>query len=123
VAHFMGRYRCVTFDNRDVGESSLAAAGYTPRDMAADTLGLMDALALDRAHVVGHSLGGAIAQELALAAPDRVRSLTLVGTWARNDHYTRALFRTWHHLRDLDDREFLEGMLLFGVGHTFLNTV
>jgi 3-oxoadipate enol-lactonase len=123
VAHFMACHRCVTFDNRDVGESSFATAAYTPRDMAADTLGLMDALALDRAHVIGHSLGGAVAQELALAAPARVRSLTLVGTWARNDDYTRALFRTWHHLRDLGDREFLEGMLLFGVGHTFLTTV
>ncbi len=123
VAHFMGRHRCVTFDNRDVGESSLAPGAYTPRDMAADTLALMDALALDRAHVVGHSLGGAIAQELALAAPARVRSLTLVGTWAQNDDYTRALFRTWKRLRNLDTREFLESTLLFGVGHTFLNTV
>jgi pimeloyl-ACP methyl ester carboxylesterase len=123
VAHFMGRHRCVTFDNRDVGESALASAAYTPRDMASDTLGLMDALGLDRAHVIGHSLGGAIAQELVLAAPARVRSLTLVGTWARNDDYTRALFRTWQRLRARDTREFLEGMLLFGVGHTFLNTV
>jgi 3-oxoadipate enol-lactonase len=123
VAHFMGRHRCVTFDNRDVGESALASGAYTPRDMAADTVALMDALALERAHVVGHSLGGAIAQELALAAPARVRSLTLVGTWARNDEYTRALFQTWKRLRAQPTREFLASVLLFGVGHTFLNTV
>jgi pimeloyl-ACP methyl ester carboxylesterase len=122
VAHFMGRFRCVTFDNRDVGESTIVTEGYTPRDLAADTLGLMDALALPPAHVVGHSLGGAIAQELALAAPTRVRSLTLVDTWAKNDDYTRAVFRTWQRLRrHLDDREFLEALLLFGVGYRFLN--
>ncbi len=123
VAHFMAGRRCITFDNRDVGESTLAARAYTPRDMAADTLALMDALALERADVVGHSLGGAVAQELALEAPGRVRTLTLVGTWARNDEYTRALFHTWKRLRAGDDRSFLEGVLLFGVGHTFLNTV
>ncbi len=123
VAPLMGRWRCITFDNRDVGESALARVPYTPRDMAADALALLDALGVDAAHVVGHSLGGAIAQELALALPGRVRSLVLVGTWARNDDYTRALFRTWKRLRDRDDREFLEGMLLTGVGHTFLNAV
>ena len=123
VAHFMGRYRCITFDNRDVGESTIVTGAYTPADMARDTLALLDALRVESAHVVGHSLGGAIAQELALAAPARVRSLALVGTWARNDDYTRALFHTWKRLRERDDREFLEGMLLFGVGHTFLNTV
>ena len=123
VAHFMARHRCITFDNRDVGESTIVAAAYTPADMAGDALALLRALGVERAHVVGHSLGGAIAQELTLAAPERVRSLVLVGTWARNDDYTRALFHTWKRLRERDDREFLEGMLLFGVGHTFLNTV
>ncbi len=121
VAAFAPRYRCITFDNRDVGESTIVDAAYTPRDMAADAAALLAALDLPPAHVVGHSLGGAIAQELALAAPRRVRTLTLVGTWARNDDYTRALFLTWKRMRRrFDDREFLEGMLLTGVGHTFL---
>lgn len=124
VATFADRYRCITFDNRDVGESSASAGPYTPRDLAADAEGLLAALDLPAAHVVGHSLGGAIAQELALAAPDRVRTLTLVGSWARNDEYTRALFRTWKRLRQtLEPAAFLEAILLTGVGHTFLNTV
>jgi 3-oxoadipate enol-lactonase len=123
VAHFASRYRCITFDNRDVGESTIVTTGYTPRDMAADTAALLGALDLPPAHVVGHSLGGAIAQELALAAPDRLRSLTLVGTWARNDDYTRTLFHHWKRMRQrLDDREFFEAMLLTGVGHTFLTS-
>ncbi len=124
VATFADRYRCITFDNRDVGESTQITSPYTPRDMAADTAGLLAALDLPAAHVVGHSLGGAVAQELALAAPDRVRTLTLAGSWAQNDEYTRALFRTWKRLRTtLEPAAFLEAILLTGVGHTFLNTV
>jgi 3-oxoadipate enol-lactonase len=124
VAAFADRYRCITFDNRDAGESTQVATAYTPREMAADAEGLLEALDLPAAHVVGHSLGGAIAQELALASPDRVRTLTLVGSWARNDEYTRGLFRTWKRLRaTLEPAAFLEAMLLTGLGHTFLNTV
>ncbi len=124
VAAFADRYRCITIDNRDVGESTQVTAPYTPRDMAADVDGLLAALDLPAAHVVGHSLGGAVGQELALASPDRVRTLTLVGSWARNDEYTRALFRTWKRLRAvLEPAAFLEAILLTGVGHTFLNTI
>lgn len=124
LAAFADRYRCITIDNRDVGESTYVTNGYTPRDMAVDVDGLPAALDLPAAHVVGHSLGGAIGQELSLAAPDRVRTLTLVGSWARNDEYTRALFRTWKRLRTvLEPAAFLEAILLTGVGHTFLNTI
>ena len=62
VAAFADRYRCLTIDNRDVGESSQMTSGYGPRDMAADVDGLLAALDLPAAHVVGHSLGGAIGQ-------------------------------------------------------------
>jgi pimeloyl-ACP methyl ester carboxylesterase len=71
-------HRLVVFDNRDVGESSYATAEYTTADMARDALGLADHLELDRFHLLGVSLGGMAAQELALAAPERVLTLTLV---------------------------------------------
>jgi len=54
------------------------AAPYTLRDMAADTIGLMDALGIESAHVVGASMGGAIAQEMAIHYPSRVRTLTSI---------------------------------------------
>ena len=83
----------VRFDNRDSGLSThmrdalppdlpavlkgdLSSASYTLSDMAADAVGLLDALKLDSAHVVGASLGGAIAQTIAIGHPTRVRSLT-----------------------------------------------
>ncbi len=92
VAHGL---RVIRFDNRDVGLSShlhgaptpdvLAAlagdpssASYSLSDMAADTVGLLDALELDSAHFVGASMGGMIAQTIAIEHPDRVRSLTSI---------------------------------------------
>ena len=79
---FAERYRVVLIDNRGVGKSSVASPPYTTKQMAADTLAVMDDAGIERAHVLGVSLGGAIAQELAIAAPGRVRSLALGSTWA-----------------------------------------
>ncbi len=124
VAHFAGDFRCIALDNRDVGQSTIVAAPYTIRDMAADTAGLLEALDLPAAHIVGHSLGGAVAQELVMLAPDYVRTLTLVATWARNDAYSRGVLNTWKHLRTgLNRHDFLEAFLLFALGHSFLNAV
>lgn len=84
-------FRVIRFDNRDAGRSSAmpgtgrlvaawlrrqAAAPYLLRDMAADAVGLLDHLQVPRAHVVGVSMGGMIAQEIAIGFPDRVLSLT-----------------------------------------------
>jgi len=71
--------------------SSAPDVPYTTRLMADDTVALMDRLGIERAHVLGVSLGGMIAQELALAHPTRVRSLQLSCTAARADGYMLAL--------------------------------
>jgi pimeloyl-ACP methyl ester carboxylesterase len=75
----------VTFDNRDAGLSQKMAGApvYGISDMADDTAGLMDALGLERAHVLGMSLGGMIAQCMALRHPDRMQSVTVVMSSSR----------------------------------------
>src|SRR3954467_15901405 len=78
-----GHHRAVFFDNRDVGQSSEADGPYTIADMAQDALALADHLELDSVQLVGVSMGGAIAQEMALAAPERIQTLTLAVTSAR----------------------------------------
>ena len=109
VAGLNDRYRLTTFDNRGVGRSSTPDGPFAITDFMADTVALMDALGLDRPHVVGSSMGGAIAQELALAHPGRVRSLVLNGTWCRGDRFLHEVFRNWMWSAEKADsiRDFL----------------
>jgi pimeloyl-ACP methyl ester carboxylesterase len=74
-------FDCVVFDNRGMGLSGPAEMPFSTADLAGDTLGLLDALEIERAHVVGISMGGMVAQELALAHPGRIRTLTLGATY------------------------------------------
>jgi pimeloyl-ACP methyl ester carboxylesterase len=73
-------YHVVRFDNRDTGLSTwiddFNAAPYSLEDMAADTIGLMDALNIEKAHIIGWSMGGMIAQLIAIHYPNRILSLT-----------------------------------------------
>lgn len=84
VAGLAGRgFRVIRFDHRDTGQSTTVppgAAGYAIEDMADDALAVLDALAPEGAHVAGMSLGGYLAQMLALRAPGRVASLTLIAS-------------------------------------------
>ena len=74
------RFVVVTFDNRDTARSEKPESPYSTRDLAGDVHGLLRALEIGSAHVIGASGGGFIAQEFALAYPDRVRSLVLCCT-------------------------------------------
>jgi pimeloyl-ACP methyl ester carboxylesterase len=77
-----GRF-VIRYDHRDTGESTSyppGEPGYTSDDLVADAFGVLDACAVPRAHVVGMSMGGALAQQLAVEHPERVRSLVLMST-------------------------------------------
>ena len=90
--------KVISFDNRDVGASSDSPGEYTAKDMADDAAGLLDALGIERADVIGYSLGGAVAQELALGHPSRVRGLVLYSTWAATDEWLRLRFSIWERI-------------------------
>jgi pimeloyl-ACP methyl ester carboxylesterase len=114
----------IAFDHRDIGASDLARAPYDTAAMARDTLAVMDAAGVARADVLGHSMGGMVAQELALAAPGRVRRLVLANTIARNSLFTRELLALLSDLRrQTDDRAFYGILHVFGLGRGFLQTV
>jgi len=85
IGLFKKYFRVITFDNRGVGKSDKPAGPYTMRMMADDTIGLMDHLGIEKAHVLGGSMGGMIAQELAINYPERVDKLVLAGAFARRD--------------------------------------
>jgi pimeloyl-ACP methyl ester carboxylesterase len=107
------RFRCVAIDNRDVGESSYVDEPYAPADLAADTAGVIQSLKLGPCHVVGYSLGGAAAQELAIAHPELVRSLVLLSTWARSDAWFVGQMLNWQAIRRAhweDDVAFLRAL-------------
>lgn len=91
-------YRVILHDHRGVGRSGPAPLVSSARELADDLLRLMDALGLERAHLVGHSTGGAIGQHIALRAPERLRSLVLSASWAGP---TPLFVQTFHTRRDV----------------------
>jgi pimeloyl-ACP methyl ester carboxylesterase len=98
AAHF----ECLWFDNRGLGRSQPRACALTIEQMAEDTLALMDAQEWTSAHVVGQSMGGVIALEMALTARERVRSLTLLCSFARGRSVfpvTREMLWRWLRTR------------------------
>jgi aminoacrylate hydrolase len=82
----------IVHDHRGAGRSTHSKITYSVEQMAGDVLRLMDALGVERAHLVGHSTGGANGQVLALDHAHRLRSLVLSATWAGPDPYFRRLF-------------------------------
>jgi aminoacrylate hydrolase len=92
VAAFAKRYDVITHDSRGVGESDPIRGGYTVDRMAGDVIALMDRLEIERAHLLGHSTGGAIAQTLAVEHPNRVASIVLSATWTKPDAYFRRMY-------------------------------
>ncbi|HVO55605.1 MAG TPA: alpha/beta fold hydrolase [Solirubrobacterales bacterium] len=77
LAPLRERFECVRFDNRGIGLSGQTEEPFAIADLATDTVALLDRLEIESAHVLGISMGGMVAQELALAHPERIRTLTI----------------------------------------------
>jgi pimeloyl-ACP methyl ester carboxylesterase len=95
-------HRTLIYENRGVGESEDPGGPFTTADLADDLAGLLDALGVRRAHVLGAFLGGMTAQQLALRHPGRVEKLILVGTYARPDAKRRLLLEKWREMAQHD---------------------
>jgi pimeloyl-ACP methyl ester carboxylesterase len=92
VPSFSPHFRCITYDLRGIGKSDVTDSGYTVPEMARDGLALLAALGFSGAHVAGYSLGGAIGQQMAIEAPDRVKSLSLYSTFSHVEPYLRRRY-------------------------------
>lgn len=111
VAPLAEQHRVIAYDNRGLGQSDRGAERITMASLAADAAALLDALEIERTHVLGWSLGSAVAQELALAHPERVGGLILYATWGRGDGYMRAMLTALRHPWETGDIESALGAL------------
>ncbi len=114
------RHTVLTFDHAGTGDSPPQPERYSTRGFAADALGLMNALGLPPAHVVGHSMGGRVAQWMALDRPDRVRSLVLAATGPGQFRHDKPVTRgvPVHTARDLVELGY-EGYMRDHIARTF----
>jgi pimeloyl-ACP methyl ester carboxylesterase len=120
VQAFSSAFRTVIFDNRDVGQSSAAEGDYEIADMARDALALADQLEIDDFHLVGISMGGAIAQEIACQAPDRVRTLTLAVTFPAGSTYACRLAEVWgNRLKQISNEQHVDELMLLNHSEEF----
>jgi len=95
---FGRRHRCIAVDNRGTGGSDAPDGPYDLLRMAEDAIEVLDAERIERAHVVGASMGGVIAQIIGVMHPERVASLTLACTACRHHDWRRELFEEWADL-------------------------
>jgi len=98
VPEFSAQRRTLIYDHRGVGESEDPGGAFTTADLADDLAGLLDALQIARADVLGIFMGGMVCQELAIGHPERVRRMVLAGTYARPDSKRRLLMELWRSL-------------------------
>jgi pimeloyl-ACP methyl ester carboxylesterase len=96
VPAFALGHQVITFDNRDVGETGAGTLeSYTTDQFAHDAAGLLDHLGIDRAHIVGASMGGCIAQAFAALYPDRTQTATVICSWGAVDPWMDELWDQW----------------------------
>ncbi|MBW4689129.1 MAG: alpha/beta hydrolase [Komarekiella atlantica HA4396-MV6] len=94
----LSHYQVIRLDNRGMGRSSAPNNPYSIQQMASDVALLLDSIGIDKVHVLGHSMGSQIAQELVLAHPKKVKSLVLISSWAKSDERFDSIIETWGDL-------------------------
>jgi pimeloyl-ACP methyl ester carboxylesterase len=99
AAVYQKHFQCIILDNRGVGLSDQPKGPYTTKMMAEDTIAVMDHLGIEQVKVAGISMGGAIAQELAINHPKRVSCLVLISTWPIFNVYAQVVYENLKKLR------------------------
>ena len=92
IPAFSRNYDVIVYDHRGVGQSDQKGVAFLIEKLASDAIGLMDALGIEKAHVVGHSAGGAVAQILAIEHAHRLASIVIAAGWTKPDAYFRRIF-------------------------------
>ncbi|WP_017655276.1 alpha/beta fold hydrolase [Fortiea contorta] len=104
-------YQVIRFDNRGIGRTSAPDHPYSILQMARDAAALLDYLDIKKVHLVGHSMGGQIAQEFALTYPEKVQSLILLSTLARGDSLFNSVIATWGLLPGILDLKLYQQVI------------
>ncbi|MBU7583014.1 MAG: alpha/beta hydrolase [Nostoc sp. TH1S01] len=112
LPHLISQYQVIRFDNRGIGQSSIPNSPYSTQQMAQDAAALLDILGIKQAHIIGHSMGGQIAQELALLYPEKVKSLILLASLAKGNERFNSLVETWGDIAGKIDLKLYEKLVL-----------
>jgi pimeloyl-ACP methyl ester carboxylesterase len=99
VNEYKKHFRCILLDNRGAGTSDKPPGDYTTDMMASDAVHVMDSLGMEQFHINGISMGGAIAQKIAIAHPSRVKSCVITASWAVCSNYMRSVFEMFKTTR------------------------
>ena len=92
INEYKKHFRCIAADNRGAGESDKPAGDYTTEQMANDALGVINALGIDKFHINGISMGGAVAQKIAINNASRIKSCIITASWAYCGNYMKNVF-------------------------------
>jgi len=95
IADYARHFTCISLDPRGAGESDKPAGPYSTRLFADDVAAFLGALKIDRAHVMGLSLGAATGLWLAARHPDKVKSLSLHSAWTKSDPFLKTVVQSW----------------------------
>ncbi len=113
-------FRVISFDARGTGQSGSPQGPYTCRQMAEDISGLLKALGVDKAHLIGASLGGQIVQEFAINFPEMTESIVLMCTIAKSDHYLQSMGRFWNNaIEKMGHAELCEEIMHWSYTRTY----